>query len=516
MYVAKSQPVISPSTNDEYCPGVEYTFTATITKAYSSMIGEGGCFVTQLPTPPVATTFTFKGKFGDANQKQIFRIFHPDNTSTAFEFKKIKSLFYSMPCALIPNQATITAPRCQIINIPINVANAQWGTNFESPQLCFGSITTYEYQLPVNWSIGANVSTGSNWIAGSNSVTVTSDLSNGVNGVIKVRPSNNCGAGLANNQDPAQIPILRPAPTLSITSSTIQLCGSQSGTYTVNGMPAGSTVQWTIVYPNGATNTNLAQLVGATNQPTVSVQAATTGSGYFYVTATVTHCTFIYTTNQFVQIGPPQSIMSRATYINNGGYQLLTSTINFTNNTDCWVQLPYPVAVPYTWVRNQSGGNVTFTVAPTQYKEAANIKFNRPVSSGASINLSVNSATACGVITDRFTIMYNGPTLLRVTPNPANTDITVTVIDPTVQSDILAKAPSLSVADQNKLNEILHPKIMALKITDALGNIKRQYDYKNKSGLASVNLKIAALPQGTYTLSIFNGSQWSSQTFIKQ
>ena len=77
--VAKSQ-TISPLLTDEYCPGVEYTFTATITKPYSSMIGEGGCFVTQLPTPPVGTTFTFKGKFADANQNQRFRIYHPDNT----------------------------------------------------------------------------------------------------------------------------------------------------------------------------------------------------------------------------------------------------------------------------------------------------------------------------------------------------------------------------------------------------------------------------------------------------
>ncbi len=38
--VAKSQTIL-PLQTDEYCPGVEYTFTATITKPYSSMIGEG-------------------------------------------------------------------------------------------------------------------------------------------------------------------------------------------------------------------------------------------------------------------------------------------------------------------------------------------------------------------------------------------------------------------------------------------------------------------------------------------
>lgn len=72
--IAASQS-ISPLQTDEYCPNTEYTFTATIPKTYSSMIGVGGCFVTQLPTPPVSSTFTFT-----------------DGTSYDFEFKKIKSL----------------------------------------------------------------------------------------------------------------------------------------------------------------------------------------------------------------------------------------------------------------------------------------------------------------------------------------------------------------------------------------------------------------------------------------
>lgn len=113
--LAKSQLTILPSQNDEYCPGTEYTFTATITKPYSNMIGVGGCFVTQLPQAPVGTTFTFKGKFGDANQKQTFKIYHPDGTQTDFDFKKIKSLFFnntiSTSCLPIQlNQSSVTVP----------------------------------------------------------------------------------------------------------------------------------------------------------------------------------------------------------------------------------------------------------------------------------------------------------------------------------------------------------------------------------------------------------------------
>ena len=60
---------ISPLQTGEFCPNVEYTFTASISKTYQSMIGMYSASVTQLPATPVGSTFTFKGKFGDANQK---------------------------------------------------------------------------------------------------------------------------------------------------------------------------------------------------------------------------------------------------------------------------------------------------------------------------------------------------------------------------------------------------------------------------------------------------------------
>lgn len=161
--VATSQS-ISPSQNGEYCPNMEYTFTATITKAYSSMIGVGGCYVTQLPTQPVSTTFTFKGKFADVNQNQTFRVYHPDNTYTDFAFKKIKSLFYNNPTSqscpgIQPNISLLTAAPCTIVNTSISFSNIKWYTYGENPDYCFGTITTYEYQLPNGWSIGTNVST---------------------------------------------------------------------------------------------------------------------------------------------------------------------------------------------------------------------------------------------------------------------------------------------------------------------------------------------------------------------
>lgn len=197
-------------------------------------------------------------------------------------FKKIKSLFYSTTCSQLPNLAPVVVPRCQVVNVPISFSNVQWGTAFESPTLCFGSITNYEYQLPLNWSLNGQTSTDSNWIPRTNSVTVTSDPSNGVNGVILVRPRNVCGNGLQNGQAPGQIPINRPAPTFSITGN--QAVCSGASTYTVNGVPAGATVSWSL------SNTTYASIPIPSTGTTVDVTRIGSFNTTVTLCATVTDC----------------------------------------------------------------------------------------------------------------------------------------------------------------------------------------------------------------------------------
>lgn len=288
---SKSQ-TIYPLLTNEYCPNTEYTFTVTIPKTYSNIIGVGGCYVTQLPTPPVGSTFTFKGKFADVNAKQTFRITYTDNTTLDFDFKKIKSLFFGSSCTPIqPNQSIISAPLCQIVNIPINFNNVQWSTAFESPALCFGSITTYEYLLPNGWSIGSNVSNGSTWIAGGNNVTIKSDLSNGINSSVFIRPVNNCGTGFVNGQSHViQIPISRPAPVFTI-SGPSQFCTSQ--TFQIANLPIGATVQW---YISQATFFSYTQ---SNNVLTVNRIA----DGDINITATVTTCQTFNAVPKNVRVG---------------------------------------------------------------------------------------------------------------------------------------------------------------------------------------------------------------------
>lgn len=301
---------ISPSQNNEYCPNVEYTFTVTIPKSYQSMIGINGCYVTQQPSYPIGSTFTFKGKFGDSNQKQTFRIVYTDNSSQDFDFKKIKSLYFGTSCTAIPNKAAVTVPLCQVVNIPVSFSNVGWGTAFESSDYCFGSITTYEYALPVGWKIGTTVSTGTNWIPGGNSVIVTSDLTDGANGYIYFRPTNNCGSGLTNGTTPGVIPILRPAPNLTITGSTDYIC-SGSATYTINGLPAGASVQWSI-------SDHVNASIASSTLNTVTIARITPYDASVVLTANVTACSANYTTTHLINLGKP--------FYLNAGYEIDGST----------------------------------------------------------------------------------------------------------------------------------------------------------------------------------------------
>lgn len=247
-----AQQSISPIITNEYCPNTNITFTVTI-PGYSPLVYGW----TNNPTlisanyppdnPAASTTFSFVGSFRDVNIAQTFQVSYKRqgkvDTIADFVFKRIKSLFYpnptgssqSSPCQQFKaNQTQINAPLCEIVNIPISVNAANWSTFGEGNDFCWGSIATYEYQLPVNWAIGSNISTGSNWIAGGTSVTVTSDLTTG--GVIIIRPTNNCASGLANNGTQATISISRPSPTFSLSPTSVSIqCGTPlTQTFTVS------------------------------------------------------------------------------------------------------------------------------------------------------------------------------------------------------------------------------------------------------------------------------------------
>jgi hypothetical protein len=220
-------------------------------------------------------TFSFIGRFVDNNNKQTFAInyVNPSGQSVTWDatYTKVKSLLTPNSFSQIfPNSTTITAPLCQITNHNISFNNVQFGNPWENPPIGYGIITDYEYLLPTGWSLNGTPSTG-NWIAANNNVIITSDATSGNGTNIRIRPINTqCGIGLQTGQE-AVVSISRPAPPLNMTGPST-MCFPNNYTYTINGVPVGSTISW-------GTN-SFYNLTSSGNTATISPTSAANGSHY--------------------------------------------------------------------------------------------------------------------------------------------------------------------------------------------------------------------------------------------
>lgn len=249
---------ITPDISTEQCPGTTITFTVSIQAKSIQNVQAKALNVNPIVVNNVYDissssgiyTFKFDGSFVDVNDNQTFTVNYTDingvNSFHDFTFTKIKSLNIPSPLysQVKPNPASITAPRCQSQNFNIYFNNVQFSNSALSNPIAYGTITDYEYLLPKGWMLNGQTATGTNWLPGKNNVSVTSDLSNGDNTYIQIRAVNPCGANLikGHNSDIGLIKVSRPAPTLSITGNSFNLCNATTGAYTINGMPPGATV----------------------------------------------------------------------------------------------------------------------------------------------------------------------------------------------------------------------------------------------------------------------------------
>jgi len=444
---------ITPNENTEFCPLTSITFTVNLPRiatgttpmvypTTNTPILISG--VSNLSHTSSQTTFTFVGQFRDVNINQVFKVEYVSpngiQTSHDFNFKRVKSLFYGTSCTSIhPNQSVLNAPRCQVSNFSISFNNVQWSTAFESPALCFGSITAYEYLLPNGWSIDSNVSNGSNWIAGDNSVTITSDLSNGVNGAIYIRPVNNCSNGLTNGQSQVvAILINRTAPTLSIPETDVEIC-SGSKTYTITGLPAGATTSWSI-----SNNYGISSISNQTNT-SVQVNKINPGYGNETLTATVSHCSFTYTVTKVINFGVPTATFDIFTYLPLYADCFETDAFYIFRPTLIYNYDVYPPNYQWSYRIN---GTSTETIVSSTDEDGVFIFPNtgtydilvRPVNScGIGSTPSIKTITvqmspACGGMGFRMT----------ASPNPAINYINVTIDKETADVVKLSKIETIS------------------------------------------------------------------------
>ncbi len=433
-------------------------------------------------------TFSFIGKFADNNNKQTFTVFYKNtsgvNTTWDATFTKIKSLLTANSFSqILPSPTSITAQRCQVQNFNISFSNVQYGNPWESPAIGYGTVTNYEYLLPVGWSLNSTTSTGSNWISGGNSVTVTSDLSNGIGSGIRIRPVNTqCGTGLIEGQE-ASIAISRPAPTLDISPFSQTIC-SGSANYTLSGVPAGASVSWSVSHPGEA---SVAAQSG--NQNVAVVTRTGTADINATLTATVTHCSFTYNITARIVLGTPVPDdiigMDISTHLTGGQY--ITLYINEPGSS-------------YNW--SVTGGTIIGSnTGQYVYAKLDNCSLGQVTLNEFSATISYQNA--CGSSNSKGETAYaecdgNSPPEdgISISPNPAKGDLYVEIKDENPEIKTLARKRSIKY----ELYDVYSKQVL------------RQWIFKNDLNKRTLNIR--GIKKGIYVLQITRGNQVQSAKVV--
>lgn len=538
---------MNPDPNGVYCPLQTITFSVTlpvgpvwshldvsgfpliITGANGNVLNTRGANVSsqisniQHPNN-TTTTFSFTGSFNDDNTPQSFRVTYVINAVNHFydvTYYKIQSFKEIYPAYSKPDvPPSVTVPRCQTTSFNINFPNVDFVSNNPittvNPQTIvkFGTITQYQYQLPVGWSLNGITSTGGNWINGTNNVTIIPDPSHGDQEYIQVRPVHPCGSSLAPPPQ-SQIAISRPAPILSITSGdgNYSLC-SGSKDFTVSGLPAGATVSWTI------TNAALVSIPAPPNNISPTITVTKVGNnGIAMLTATVTSCSFTYTISKNISVGGPSGGViqsyTNAIYCDTRSFQILASTgfyaysgiINIVDGAEVAGQYTWsyegPPPASMNWIDN---GNGSVTVSSK--------------TSNKELTLKLRMSNDCGFISNYF-YFSSGPCIFSI----ASTQPAPSVVTDLELADSILSKPikdgSLTIFPNPATSMLIISGKMGsqkalqytVNIFDATGVLKRS---QKNNGQVQMQLDIKELPAGMYIVELKNETGKRAYKIIKR
>ncbi|MBX2925972.1 MAG: M4 family metallopeptidase [Chitinophagaceae bacterium] len=272
-----------------------------------------------------------------------------------------------------------------------------------------------------------------------------------------------------------------PVPTIT----GVQKFCSGSQVYSVT---PGNVTLWTPTIPTG-----VAAFATAGNNLTLTKNAA--GNGFVNLTANVANAC----NSGFAGVATLTNIAV--------GFPSFTDTIagtkiatpNGQHNYTLAFPLRYP-SVSYNWFVTPSPG---WSIVTGQGLSTVKVKVN-------TTNGTVNAdLTACGVTRGKFATVVIGSgggqpdftdpgeeMLLRVSPNPAINTTTIS----------LQPNAKLRTSTQNTIQEI--------KITDKVGNVKRQLKFRG--GQTTQTIDVSGLPNDIYTVNVFDGVKWRTAKIIVQ
>jgi Trypsin-like peptidase domain/PKD-like domain len=290
------------------------------------------------------------------------------------------------------------------------------------------------------------------------------------------------GAGLQTWLSPTQV--LQGTPILNLTE--IPINGPSTVGCTILGIFStlpnllGVTYQWTVsagVQINsgqGTSSVNISSINSTISSGTLTLTLRSPSKGR----------TRIYTVAKQIIFGtPPLSITSTRNGCS-GSYQQWNLVNNTPNNGSNWL-----------WSVDYLGTNSQITInTPSSPSTSLSVK------GGGTVKL--NYTDLCGAArTDGITVYSSCPPSFTVAPNPAQSDVTVSM--DAGAGNTIAAAKNTPVS-----------KIYKIKITDRFALVRKLLDYKIP--LQSVILSTKGLEAGIYSVSIFDGTLWSTQKLVVQ
>jgi len=268
------------------------------------------------------------------------------------------------------------------------------------------------------------------------------------------------------------------AATVTNTAATPTMNGSGilcsgSSTYSVTGLPCSATVAWS-VSPSG--------LVSLTPNGS-SATITQLGNGNITLTATITSSCSVSPLTKGIIIGQAPAVNITDTLYSCIGSMrpwILTATpSSYGSNWDWYV----------SYLGQNSSIYFNFTGYPTTYCS---------VTGGGIVGL--NYTDLCGVPRTTTISVYstcgNGQNDVIVAPNPTAGNLTVST----------ANSPQTKTETTANSGQRM---IYQIKIVSQSGAVLKQFEYP--SGIITTNLDVSSLPNGIYTMQVYDNVTWNSQ-----
>jgi Zn-dependent metalloprotease len=265
--------------------------------------------------------------------------------------------------------------------------------------------------------------------------------------------------------------------------------------YTISGLPSGSSVLWQ-ASPSGSATIN--------SPNSLQTTLTRVSDGTITLFAIITDCGGQITVPKAnIIVGNPFPQGTTYASSNNNYYNgPLLSSYSFFLPAGQWGLATFNITDPqyssFSWspVNVPSGSSWAVYGAQNQQLNL-NIEAVGSAYHSNTITIQLNAQGPCGAYTNYFsaTAVTSGGYGFSLAPNPAQDNVQVS-------------------ASNTELKSTTASRIFAIKITDAVGSLRKRFDYS--SGVNSVNISTADLAPGIYIVSVFEGQNWNTMKLLIQ